>query len=114
MICKLVNILEQGAIVSWEDDGMLQAVVISIDNLPEEITDGVLDLDEEVVANGISYGLTLEDLTKIIGTENLLNVFRRNGLWTKDDIILYNFELANRLAIANLSKSLRRTLEARI
>lgn len=83
---RLIADYERGkSLVEFEEDGDLRRVVIPRKGL--DPSDGVVDVDPEVLRNGEAYGDPFEDMLSVsISPESIARELRRNGIWTADDL----------------------------
>ena len=87
---KLLQVEGQAAIVSfWDEDGMLQARVISRDDVIGLNFNESTAVSDDIVETGTYYGI---DMDLLLGVEyvikpvDLEQEFRKRGLWTYKDI----------------------------
>jgi len=86
----LLKVQGQAAIVSfWDKDGMLQARIISRDDVTGLHLNETTVISKHIVDTGTDYGIDMEILLGegyVIGPVDLEQAMRKRGLWTYEDI----------------------------
>ena len=87
---KLLKVQGQAAVVSFRDkEGMLQARIISRDDIPGLRLGDSTAVPDRIVTKGTEYGIEMEILLGdkyVIRPVDLEQEFRKRGLWTYEDI----------------------------
>lgn len=91
MICDIIGIFQNSIIVKFNNAGMIQARIISRDELLESEPMGLgsqITIDKGVLFSGTEYGIDVATLTGgecLLDYTLLTNALRVRGVWTPED-----------------------------